>query len=133
MIKKIIFLGLSLAILGAGIGMFMFNKPLEGIESMTTDFKMIPDSLLSAFENDESAANQKYLDKVIEVSGTVYSIAIENDKTSVYLDTDNELSKIIFQLESNDDSILEGQKVTMKGICTGFLMDVVLVRAQKLK
>ena len=48
---------------------------------------------------------------------------------SIYLDTSNDLSNIIFQLEKLDTSIEEGQEVTLKGICTGYLMDVVLVRS----
>ncbi len=128
--KKKIIVGLVLAgLIGASLGYYLFNKPLESTESMKVDYKMLPSELLMAFESDETQANAKYLDKVIQVSGTVSKCETKDNKVTVYLDTDNPMSNIIFQLEKSTTEIKEGETITLKGICTGYLMDVVLVRA----
>jgi hypothetical protein len=131
MIKKIFYYLMIGGVFGAAIGYYMYTKPLESIESLKTSFSISSDDLLTAFESDEDLANQKYLDKVIEVKGKVSKTERNNGTTSVYLATENELSSVIFQLESDDPSIKEGQEITLKGICTGYLMDVVLVRSVK--
>ena len=129
--KKVIYILLVLGILGGSIGFYFFNKPLDSISSMSTDYSLSSNELLTAFEDDETQANEKYLDKVIQVTGKVLKTETENGKTTIYLNTENELSNVIFQLEKDDPSIQAGQQVTMKGICTGYLMDVILVRAIK--
>lgn len=131
MIKKIIYSVLIIGIIGASIGYYMYTKPLPGTESLKTNFSISSIDLLSEFEDDEEKANQKYLDKVIEVKGKVTKTNINNGITNVYLATENELSNIIFQLEKHDPTIQKGQEITLKGICTGYLMDVVLVRSVK--
>lgn len=125
-----IFIGLFLLVLiGGGVGLYMFNKPLESTMALKSDFTMKAADLLIAFESDETLANSKYLDKVIEVSGYVKKLNVDEGKTTVYLDSDNPMSNVIFQLEEFNTSIKEGEKITLKGVCTGYLMDVVLVRA----
>lgn len=129
--KNIIYTILLLGALGTGIGYYMFNKPLASIDAMNTNYQMSSNDLLISFEDDENLANQKYLDKVIEVTGTVSKTETEKGITSIYLATENDLSNVIFQLEESDLSIKAGQEVTLKGICTGYLMDVVLVRSMQ--
>ncbi len=131
--KKVLLVLLALAALGAGIGFYMFNKPLTSTQSMKTDHKIQANALLTAFEENEIEANAKYLDKVIEMTGEIDKVEIKDEKTSVYIATDNPLSSIIFQLEQPLEDLSEGQVVTLKGICTGYLMDVVLVRAVLIK
>lgn len=129
--KKVLFACILLAIIACGLAYYALTKSPAKIDSMTTDFQLTAETLLSSFEENETIANELYLDKVIEVTGKVAKTVTENDKTTIYLDTGNDLSQIICQLEGKDSSIDEGDQVTMKGICTGYLMDVVLVRATK--
>lgn len=131
MIKKIIIALVIIGATGGGVGFYMFNKPLESTMSMKADYSLEPGVLLVAFEEDEAAANTKYLDKVIEVKGQVQKVEKADDKIAVYLETDNLMSSIIFQMEDVGVQFEKGEEVTLKGICTGYLMDVVLVRGVK--
>jgi len=131
MIKKIIIALVIIGATGGGVGFYMFNKPLESTMSMKADYSLEPGVLLVAFEEDEAAANTKYLDKVIEVKGQVQKVEKADDKIAVYLETDNLMSSIIFQMEDAGVQFEKGEEVTLKGICTGYLMDVVLVRGVK--
>ena len=130
--KKLLIALIILVIIAAGFGYYMYNKPLSSTSSMSTEFTMQAGELLEEFENDEEKANASYLDKVIEITGKIQKVESKNGTTSIYLDSDNPLSSVIFQLEEPNSTILEGQLITLKGICTGYLMDVVLVRAVKL-
>ena len=129
--KKILTLGVLLAMIGGAIGYYMYTKPLDSMESMETNLRITAEAFFAAFDNDETLANKLYLDKVVEVSGKVSKVENANNKTSIYLSTEEEMSSIIFQLEKSDPSIKVGDSVTLKGLCTGYLMDVVLVRGVK--
>ena len=129
--KKILIIVFGLGLVGLSVGLYMFNKPLESVSSMKVNYSINASDLLVAFEEDETTANSKYLDKVLEVNGIVDKLERSEDKTTVYLDAGNPMSNIIFQLEKSEANLREGDKVTLKGICTGYLMDVVLVRGVK--
>ena len=131
--KKLLAVGLFLALLGLGTGYFIYNKPFKNMARAEADVALNAPDLFSAFEADESAANQKYLDKVIKVTGTVKEVSKGDDgNISVTLETGNELFGVICQLDNlskqEKTDFQPGEKVTFKGICTGMLMDVVLVR-----
>ncbi len=99
------------------------------MDRMKTDVKIASPFLLEAFEEDEENANALYLDKILEVTGEVTKVD-SGEKLTVYLDAGNPLSQVICQLEENENELPDvGEKVTVKGVCTGYLMDVVLVRA----
>lgn len=130
--KKLLIGLFALGLIGLGIGFYLFNKPVPSTSSMNVDFTMAAEDLLLAFENDENDANSKYLDKVIQVEGLIDKMETKEGKTTIYLDANNPMSNIIFQLEQPVSDISQGQPITLKGICTGYLMDVVLVRAVKI-
>jgi hypothetical protein len=105
---------------------------VSSIANLNPDFSLNADELLDSYASDEVTANQKYLDKVIIVSGRVQKI--EENKT-IFLETSNPLSSIICELEeaSPEINITPGDAISIKGICTGYLMDVVLNRAILIK
>jgi len=118
---------------GASIGMMIYNKPHKNIVKADADFQLDATALYATFEEDEAAANARYLDKVIEVTGKVKSSRTdENGILSFTLDTGNDLAGVICQMdhltEHKNLNIQPGSTISLKGICTGMLMDVILVR-----
>lgn len=131
--KKYLVYIILLALIGGVIGIYMYNKPHKNIKSSNTDFKLEASQLFSAFEENESEANTKYLDKIIEVSGVVREMDADDEgNINVILESDNELSGVICQLDNltkhKKSNFNPGENVVFKGICTGMLMDVVMVR-----
>lgn len=130
--KKILLFLLVLVIGGGAYGIYMYNKPHKNMQRQGADFELSASDLYSDFENDESAANTKYLDKIIQVSGNIREIIKEEDKVSIILETGNLLGGITCELDDHSQhdisSLSEGDQLILKGICTGMLMDVVLVR-----
>ena len=130
--KKILIILLGLVILGGIGGYFLWNKPHQNVAAAKADVSFTSSHLLQAFETDENAANVKYLDKVIKVNGVIKDVENnESGEISVILATDNEMSSVIcnFDPAFKDTKQLEiGKKIIIKGLCSGYLMDVVLDR-----
>jgi len=131
--KRFLIFILLAAILGAGFGFYEYNRPHKGMDQMSTDFKINAKQLFLEFENNEAAANKKYLDKVIEVSGTITNITEdENGGRSITLESENIIFGVIGELDPSEKhskiTLQKGKEITMKGICSGMLSDVILVR-----
>ena len=131
--KKFLFSFGLIGLLGVGFGIYMYNKPHKDIKKSTADIKIEANQLLTDFEENEAEANTTYLDKLIEVTGTVREVSKDEEgNVSVILESENPLAGVICQLDNltahNKTSFEPGEKVAFKGLCTGMLMDVVLVR-----
>lgn len=128
--KKSIVIILFLLVLAAvAVYFYTFQKPARTAASEDPVFTVSVNELTSEFEKDENAANTKYLNKVIKVHGTVANVAESENDVSVTLKEPNSVAGVTcsFEKKSIDKSqIKPGQKVYIKGICSGFLMDVVL-------
>ncbi len=119
--------------LALGIGTYQYFKPHQDLSSVSTDFKMKASELFTVYVEDEALANAKYLDKVIEVSGTIREFSTNKEGIrSVYLESGDLLFGISCELDpltsAPKNKIKTGEAITIKGICTGMLTDVVLVR-----
>src|SRR3989337_2623327 len=128
--KKILIPLLVLAFIGAGIGFYMYNKPVESLEKKKADVTVTADQLLADYESNEAQADDKYLGKVVEVSGKVAEVSSPEGINKVHLETPNPISVVISELDKGNS--LEGLEVgdvaTIKGLCTGYLdPDIILV------
>jgi hypothetical protein len=117
-------------LLVAGYGYWSYNKSHKETAGAKPDVVISPNELFQAFDKDENAANALYLDKIIEVEGVIKSVNETEMGASLSMDTGNDMSAIICEFESKDalKNVKTGQKVKVKGFCTGKLMDIVLVR-----
>lgn len=132
--KKLILGAIALALLiGALIGYRMYNKPHVDLATVTADHRLSATELFADYEAGETEANAKYLDKVIRVEGEILNVNTdENGQVSLTLDAGGIMGGVICQLDPETEKInfSEGQQVALNGLCTGMLMDVVLVRCK---
>ena len=135
--KKILLIGGLLAIVGIGIGYSIYNKPHENIRSIEPDVATTSTILFTQFETDENAANSEYLGKTIKVTGKVQGVKTESGKTSVTLEGGGMIFGVICNLDEQSEhpriEFEEGEEVTFKGKCSGYLSDVVLDRCVEIK
>lgn len=129
--KKIVLSAVLALSTGLGFAYYLYNKPHQGISNEKAAFVLNAETLVNEYDLDEKKANAKYLGKIVEVSGIVsektkdrtgnYNITLQGpDLAGIGCEFEN---KVQTQLAS----LKEGQEVKIKGICTGVLMDVVLV------
>jgi hypothetical protein len=131
--KKIPILLFALALIGGGIGFWMYNKPHQDLADSAADAQLSASELFASFEQDEAAANQQYLDKLIEVTGQVAEITPTDDGGAVVMLRGEAdmfgVSCSFLPEESAAFQALEvGQTTTIRGLCSGYLMDVSLSR-----
>jgi hypothetical protein len=128
--KKFLLLALAAAAIGVAVAYYLYNKPHRDIASEEAAHTLTADALFDAFEADEAAANALYLDKVVAVTGEVAEVTQNNaGQTVVTLTATNAMMggvSATFQ-QTGVTSISEGQTVTVKCRCTGYLMDVILI------
>lgn len=117
--KKILIIILVVGVIGGAVGAMMWFKPhpkaedQKGIVITTTD-------LAKEYNTDEKAADAKYLDKWIEVSGTVGETEKNQDGgLMVVLQTADPASGVQCTMREKNVTINKGQTVTMKGKCSG--------------
>lgn len=105
-------------------------KPAEtNVSSRKTDLELNASDLLTRYKENEEEANKEFLNKIILVEGTISNVSEENHGFSVYLKQGGEDAGVICSFEKSqlDTNKLEvGRTVKIKGICSGYLMDVVL-------
>ncbi|MBS1599551.1 MAG: hypothetical protein JST75_15105 [Bacteroidetes bacterium] len=116
----------------AGLGLYYYDKPHANAGDKSTDISITAGDLFSQFQQDENAANKKFLDKIIEVKGTVMDVQQSGNTTSVQLDGGSGGAgincSIAINNEKNKITLPEkGSVITIKGRCAGMLMDVNLV------
>ena len=126
--KKYIVIIIILMITALLYGYYLYDMPVPSIAKQAPDHVVNPSELISEYELNEEDANQKYLGKVVQLEGQIDRI---EDPRTLYIATGNPLSSIIIELEDSIElrSIKEGDNVVLKGVCTGYLMDVVINRA----
>jgi hypothetical protein len=121
----IVFIGLA----GIGIGLYYFNLKDKNLQKTKPDYTMTSIDLQKAFEENEAVSIAKYVNKIIEVTGTIESVKDgKGNITNVALKTGSELSLVICTLSPQSDPapLVPGNEVTIRGECSGFLMDVLM-------
>ncbi|PWG05450.1 OB-fold protein [Polaribacter aquimarinus] len=130
--KKIIIAILVIGIVGALVAYKMYNKPHVNVAKVSSDITLTANDIINDFSSDENKANTKYLEKIIEVTGVVSEVKIENGKGIISLKTNHDFGSILCHLSDKEtkkiNTLKEEQVIKIKGICTGYLMDVILVK-----
>lgn len=130
--KKILIILIGIALLGAVIyGYYQYNKPVSSLTNQQPDYSVTAYDFFKEYQLDEDKSNTKYLGKIIEVRGTIAEISTnETGTVSVNLET-GDLFTVSCQMAADQKSkvgaLSKNGKVAVKGICTGILMDVVLI------
>lgn len=119
--------------LGAGYGIREYTRGNTDLEGAAPDVRITAADLMSAYSSDEIAANARYLNKIIRVSGIIKDIKQDSlGSYSIELDAGSELAIVSCLLDKrhNEDAsrMKKGEQAAITGLCTGMLLDVVLVR-----
>lgn len=129
--KNILILLAVLAILGGYLGIRMYNKPHVNVAESDPDLVLFSQTLLDDFESDEISANEKYLEQIIQVTGKIQKLGTANGNGTITLTNGTSMGSVICHLSEKENkkmvSLREGQEIMVKGICTGYLMDVILI------
>jgi hypothetical protein len=129
-----IIVGATIVAVAGVFALMEYNRGVEGAASMEAAATVSATELLAAFTTDEAAATAQYVgtsEQAVQVSGTIRAMEPSGDgKVTVILETGDPLAGVTCEFAEADvpGTWRSGADVTVKGICTGILMDVVLVR-----
>lgn len=130
--RKKVLIGIAIIVLTAVIyGYQEYTRTNEDLNYVKANFKIQAVDLIKEFEESEKNANEKFLDKIIAVSGTIRDM-IKDDKGyySVVLGAENSMSSVRCSMNAvpdDDTAVLrKGNIIVIKGSCTGFNADELL-------
>lgn len=130
-LKIIIPLVLLVAVAGAWYAYTEYNRKPASMENAKADFVTNTATIIGAFEDNEAKANLQYLDKVVEVEGTIRYVS--KDEAGLYtitLGDDGSLSSVRCSMDNlsseQANSLVAGGVATIRGVCTGFMADPLL-------
>lgn len=128
-IKIALFIVTFIALSSILAALYLFNMKHTDMAKAKPDFVITASLLQKDFESDETAASTKYINKIIEVNGKISSVKPgENNILSISLATDSDMTSIIctFPAITDTSKFKVGDDITLRGECSGFLMDVLL-------
>jgi hypothetical protein len=132
--KRIVFI--LLLIVGLCVGVYIYkeyNRKPASLDNLPAAVNVNADTLINQFTTNEAEANKKYLGKVISVKGFIKEINNQQDTLLTIVLGDTLLTSGVSCLMDSGyikskKIFTPGASVIIKGICTGYLMDVELNR-----
>lgn len=128
-IKIGIFIIISIACI---IGVYyVFNHKEIDTRKAKTEISITTNELFKDFNSDKEESLDQYIEKAMEIKGTLYQVTHRGGKYSLLL-RGNQIDKLVLcEMQKDQASIVEslkiGDEVKVKGILKGFLMDAILL------
>ncbi|HEY0066637.1 MAG TPA: hypothetical protein VGB46_04730 [Flavisolibacter sp.] len=125
--KKIIITVLVIVAAAAGFAYYKYNEKNPDFAAKKPDVTIDALALIAAFEKDSASANRQYLDKVIQVSGTVKGV---DTSGVILLGNAEQQSSIVCGLDERHREDLKqatvGSTITVQGKYTGYKAETML-------
>lgn len=112
------------------VNKMVMNETREETANLKTDFTISAPALLNEFLANDSAANKKYREKIIEISGNATDVEVLKDSTVNIKFADSTGSYIVLPLEKKyfetTRSLKAGDPIDAKGSCSGSIRSEIL-------
>lgn len=128
--KKIFYLIVFVIVVASGVYYytFIYSKMHHRNAQTESSILISADSLTAAYQANEQTANQKFLNKAVEVTGSIISINKDQANHITILigkaDAFSNVSVTLISTQPIQQKV--GDMITVKGVCTGNLSDVVI-------
>ncbi|MGB3149520.1 MAG: hypothetical protein WBB27_02570 [Maribacter sp.] len=135
---KITILSCTILCLGLVYLYFEFHRSAYSeIAKKEVETYVSSQKLLSVFATNEDLANTIYVEKLIQVEGTIKEITFFNNRYTILLKGKDDYSYVLCDMLPTEKDVSQklkpNDKVRLKGICKGYLMDVVLLNCVLVK
>lgn len=130
-IKFTFFLLILFLLVGFVVKYTLFNFSEKNIADQTAIATLNSDELINSFTSNEKKSIALYEGKIIEVSGEIKEISFINERITVILSSNNKTFGVLCDMNPNQKEkikkLSKNETITVKGICKGFLKDVILL------
>ena len=118
-VRNILLIIIAAVLIAGGFAYKMWTKPRQKAEDIK-GLSITAIDLGKAFNTDEHKADSLYLNKAIEVSGTISATDKNQDGgTMILLDTGNPDLPVQCTMREKNITAANGKIVTIKGFCSG--------------
>ena len=128
--NKIIIVIALIAAIAFGVYYYVFVYSIQHRRQVQSEIgiAITSDSLVAKYQADEKLANSLYLNKAVVVTGNLLSIDKNQEgKTTLVIGRTDSFSNVSVTMSSNLSIAQKvGESITIKGLCTGALSDVVI-------
>lgn len=104
---------------------YNWNKPPDTVAGKK-GLPVTATELCKAFDDNEAAANTRYLNQALDVTGTVLSLERNQDGKQVIMLECSDLTQGVQCTMSNEVAVTTGETITIKGFCNGYTLVVLL-------
>lgn len=108
-----------------------YNRADKNIKDIPVDLKVSSSFLITEFVLDTKKAESLYSNKLLQISGKVKEITFLNNRNTLILQGQTEFESILCEIQITEEEKLKklkkDQEVILKGICKGFLKDVIVL------
>lgn len=119
--KNILIFFIAIVLIGGIAGYMMWNKPHVDVRDSEA-VKVAAIDLYKIFTTDAAQAKLKFLNKVVAVAGEVKQVSHNQQSQQVILLKTNDAdASVNCTMEENVNNIKAGDKVVLKGICSGYI------------
>jgi hypothetical protein len=134
--KYIILLFIVVVVLGLIYGYKQYNLKPADLTNKVADITTTATNIITDYDTNEAVANKKYLGKTVQVTGIISAINNQQD-TSISISLGDDMHKVACEFNKKYiNSVKQYQPntpITIKGICTGYLLDVEMNRCVVVK
>jgi hypothetical protein len=137
--RNLIMGAMAIAIPLAAYVSYQYFRPPENVADMNPDMKVNAQTIGKDYMEDEMNADKKYLGKTVDIIGRVSEIHNpegNGEGQTIYFEANETGAPVAVVMNSGvsgDDLPNNGDSVLIRGICTGFLMDVTFNRGVVIK
>lgn len=110
---------------------YFYNHKQVDTRKAKTEISLTANELLTELNGNEEERFGQYIEKALEIEGTIYQVTYKAGKYSLLLRGDKIDSLILCEMQKDQASLVKllevGDEVKVKGILKGFLMDAILL------
>lgn len=130
--KSLLLVLLTAVVLGLALAVYYYNKPHVNVQKSEAAYVLTAQNLINEYQENEVETDKKYSEKVIQVKGKIFEISTLKGNSIITLKDENSDSGIICHMLPDENlktlKLKKGQDIEIKGISTGYLLDVMMVR-----
>lgn len=110
---------------------YFYNYKNIDTRKARTEISLTANELLTELNDNDDERFEQYIEKAMEIEGTIYQITYKAQKYSLLLRGDKIDKLVLCEMQKDQTPLIEllkvGDDVKVKGILKGFLMDAILL------
>lgn len=128
--KKLLWAGLIIVVIGAAIYWYVATEKFSDTKDRKSAFRVSAIDFIREFQQNDSAANKKYIDKIVTVTGRVSEIEPADTTLNLKFIDSSTGSYAIFAFQQQHlaeaRTVKVGDSVSVKGSCSGGVYSEIL-------